>query len=371
MKHWKALHRWDNDTYLREQLGDMKECMIADECMVLSGSEDSQMVKEGLEFKNNFVNRDMLSDEFFQHFNQPHEEKYWYWYGQVPQHLKKDVHPHEFLWVDLEDEKAFGLFMWLSDPYIGPWLHYDQDHNFYVQVSGTKRFIMFPPWEYEHIYAYPRIHPFWHKSQVNFDHPDLEKHPEFAKAQGYVADLKQGDILYIPPYWWHHVRSKERSVSLASWSQSGVFKKMRYDLYEREFTFDREEGEKKKEWMVYFIKELIREVYPDVSEFFKKMYSLRWEPLGIKSMKRDDICQYVVVKNDEWDERIKEDVQYAVEAFSNCQYVPGDTEQSIGPNRRDMMAIRNVEMMEFIEVLLVDVIGAMNVSTFIEMCLMK
>jgi hypoxia-inducible factor 1-alpha inhibitor (HIF hydroxylase) len=57
------------------------------------------------------------------------------------------------------------------------------------------------------MHPFPRIHPRWHKSQVDFDHPDLDRVPNYVNAKAYEAILNPGDVLYVPPYWWHHVHS--------------------------------------------------------------------------------------------------------------------------------------------------------------------
>ena len=34
----------------------------------------------------------------------------------------------------------------------------------------------------------------------------------------YVAELQHGDVLIIPPYWWHHVSTIQPSISANVWS---------------------------------------------------------------------------------------------------------------------------------------------------------
>jgi len=49
----------------------------------------------------------------------------------------RDDTTNKYLWADPESQRAYGLFMWLSEGEVGPNLHYDQDHNFFVQINGT------------------------------------------------------------------------------------------------------------------------------------------------------------------------------------------------------------------------------------------
>ncbi len=46
---------------------------------------------------------------------------------------------------------------------------------------------MFPPWEWRALYPYPRTHPAWHKSQVEFDEPNLESMPNYATTRAYLV----------------------------------------------------------------------------------------------------------------------------------------------------------------------------------------
>lgn len=45
-------------------------------------------------------------------------------------------------------------------------------------------------------------------SEVDFFEPDYEKYPLFKEVKGkMLAEIGPGDILFIPSFWWHHVKS--------------------------------------------------------------------------------------------------------------------------------------------------------------------
>eukprot|EP00427_Karlodinium_veneficum_P027189 CAMPEP_0169200864 /NCGR_PEP_ID=MMETSP1016-20121227/10099_1 /TAXON_ID=342587 /ORGANISM="Karlodinium micrum, Strain CCMP2283" /LENGTH=437 /DNA_ID=CAMNT_0009277747 /DNA_START=184 /DNA_END=1494 /DNA_ORIENTATION=- len=96
--------------------------------------------------------------------------------------------------------------------------HYDLQPNIHVQLSGRKRFIIFPPDDWRHLYPFPVHHDLDRRSQVDLDKPDAAKFGNFSGAHGVVVELNPGDALYIPPYWWHHVQSiSPRTTSMAIW----------------------------------------------------------------------------------------------------------------------------------------------------------
>ena len=89
--------------------------------------------------------------------------------------------------------------------------HYDTQLNIACNVSGRRRFTLFPP------YCLPMLYPGPFDltiggtpvSLVDLDAPDLDRFPRFAEVwqEAVVADLEPGDALYIPYMWWHHVRA--------------------------------------------------------------------------------------------------------------------------------------------------------------------
>ena len=40
---------------------------------------------------------------------------------------------------------------------------------------------------------------------IDIDEPDLQHFPRFSAAQSWDCTLDPGDVLYIPPLWFHHV----------------------------------------------------------------------------------------------------------------------------------------------------------------------
>ncbi|CAE7219592.1 hif1an, partial [Symbiodinium sp. CCMP2456] len=96
--------------------------------------------------------------------------------------------------------------------------HYDLQPNLHVQLTGRKRFILFPPEDWRHLYPFPVHHDLDRRSMVDLDAPDCDRFPGWQNAKGYMVELEPGEALYIPPYWWHHVQSlTPETTSMAMW----------------------------------------------------------------------------------------------------------------------------------------------------------
>ena len=55
-------------------------------------------------------------------------------------------------------------------------------------------------------------------SPVNAEDVDLDRFPKVADALVLKATVHKGDVLYIPDYWWHHVRSSAAaSIGASLW----------------------------------------------------------------------------------------------------------------------------------------------------------
>jgi len=95
--------------------------------------------------------------------------------------------------------------------------HFDEAHNFFAQICGRKRFVLFSPAQFPNLYVYPYHHPADRQVQVDLDRPDYDKFPKYRDAKPIVTVLDPGDVLYLPPYWFHHVISLEDTISINFW----------------------------------------------------------------------------------------------------------------------------------------------------------
>lgn len=120
---------------------------------------------------------------------------------EVPQ-LQKDF---EFPDFGLKLMKGLPmLFFGGKDSYT--FMHYDIDlaNIFHFHFHGKKEVILFDQKQNEYLYKIP--HSLIVREDIDFTNPDYQKWPALKKAEGYVAQLEHGNILYMPEGYWHYMR---------------------------------------------------------------------------------------------------------------------------------------------------------------------
>lgn len=96
-----------------------------------------------------------------------------------------------------------------------PFIHFDicHTHAYSVQTFGKKTFYLWPPSETANMY--PGL---GNRASISHildpDQPDLAKFPKFALANGTKLELSAGEMLYIPPEWWHTTKSHELNLTI-------------------------------------------------------------------------------------------------------------------------------------------------------------
>lgn len=103
--------------------------------------------------------------------------------------------------------------LWVtSDGSLTP-LHYDTKNNLLTQMHGRREVTLFPSSEDERMYP-TRLTARNFLSLVDPEAVDRGLFPDFPSELKLTVVLNPGDTLFIPPFWWHHVRSRDVSVSV-------------------------------------------------------------------------------------------------------------------------------------------------------------
>jgi hypothetical protein len=113
--------------------------------------------------------------------------------------------------------------LWLGPAGYVTGLHADLvPFSLLAHLYGRKLLFLFPPNQEPSLYPQTdRPVQYAMYSAVNGFDPDLERHPRFADARGFQAELQPGELLYIPRGWWHLVQALEVSISVSLEAYSG------------------------------------------------------------------------------------------------------------------------------------------------------
>ncbi|KAI9366268.1 hypothetical protein BD770DRAFT_375791 [Pilaira anomala] len=140
---------------------------------------------------------------------------------QIPR-LEKDIIVPDYCYIEPNLTKFYTLRAKdvIKNAWFGPKgtispLHHDPYHNLLVQVVGSKYLRLISPQQTE--FVYPRTGLMTNTSEVDVNNQDNEKYPRFKQVDYVECVLQQGEILYIPPKWWHFVKSLETSFSVSLW----------------------------------------------------------------------------------------------------------------------------------------------------------
>ncbi|MFN6571987.1 cupin-like domain-containing protein [Dendronalium sp. ChiSLP03b] len=219
-EHWDACHKWSND-YLIDQCGDNIipvrfytksffndfhnfACEGGDYDTLEKKMKYKEYVKGYVEhIKNQNNNSNLLGCYLPQAY---FEERFPEIIADIayPQYLNRK--PIVFLWQGFSSNNFSSTTN----------LHFDGFHNIFAQVRGRKRILLFPPSNY--LSFYPPLEKsigIPEFSKVNPDVLNLELFPKFPWQEKIEIILQPGEMLYIPPFWWHYVTAVDENISLS------------------------------------------------------------------------------------------------------------------------------------------------------------
>jgi jumonji domain-containing protein 7 len=105
-----------------------------------------------------------------------------------------------------------AVCLWVAAPGQKSTIHNDNYHNLNAQIYGKKSYLLFPP-EQDPILYTEKINDTCWASHIDPQTPDLEKYPLFKDAEAIEAILGEGDMLYIPIFWFHQAFARSVSIS--------------------------------------------------------------------------------------------------------------------------------------------------------------
>ncbi|KAL0461001.1 UNVERIFIED_CONTAM: Lysine-specific demethylase [Sesamum latifolium] len=193
MTRWPAKDRWNDMNYLKKVAGlrtvpvKVGENYWRAECNqeLITFSE----FLERIQF-NGCSSKDMTYLAQHQLFDQIQE-------------LKQDIVTPDYCFAGGGEIRSLNA--WFGPPGIVTSLHYDPHHNLLAQVVGKTYIRLYPASLSEELYPHSES-MLSNFSQVDLDNIDEKEFPKVLDLEFLDCILEEGEMLYIPPNWWHYVR---------------------------------------------------------------------------------------------------------------------------------------------------------------------
>ncbi|CAI9290156.1 unnamed protein product [Lactuca saligna] len=205
MTHWPAITKWNDLNYLKKVAG-----------------YRTVPVEVGKNYLCNDWKQEMLTfSEFLERIqsnscDDAHAPTY---LAQHPlfdqiQELRNDIVTPDYCFAGGTEMKSVNA--WFGPAGTVTPLHHDPHHNILAQVVGKKYVRLYPASFSEELYPHTES---MHKnsSQVDLDNIDVSEFPKIQDLEFVDCILEEGEMLYIPPKWWHYVRSLTTSLSVSFW----------------------------------------------------------------------------------------------------------------------------------------------------------
>lgn len=123
--------------------------------------------------------------------------------------------------------------LWFSSPNTIVQPHYDMEHNYFLQLTGSKSFLLASP-DHSTVYSpHSYLHTQWRQAQNKYvlqreDVITLGVHAGLYNSSAHAAGvyhvtLEAGDALFIPAFYYHTVFAHSDSISLNAWIGSAAY----------------------------------------------------------------------------------------------------------------------------------------------------
>jgi len=180
--------------------------------------------------------------QFLNNDAQDKTNSYYIQYENVPKSLQANLTPPK--WANFLKHDMTGLWLGLGRTKAN--LHYDANENLMFMVAGSKKWTLFEPalsnslyegfckeskleiakskWNYDIVQRSEAKNEdiSFFNSPVQLSNVDFDRFPLLRAAlPPKVCHLNQGEILYLPSFWWHEVEStpdgEGRTIGINYW----------------------------------------------------------------------------------------------------------------------------------------------------------
>lgn len=204
ISHWPAMHKWKDMEYLKRTVGKRTVPVEVGQHYLAAG------------WKQELITISQLLERIQSKEEMPRGLTYLAQhplFDQISQ-LHGDILVPDY--CNASNGKLHSVNAWFGPTGTVTPLHHDPQHNLLAQVVGRKYVRLYPASVSEELYPYsePMLS---NSSQVDLDNLNHAKFPRAEQLPFMDCILDEGEMLYIPPKWWHYVKSLSISFSVSFW----------------------------------------------------------------------------------------------------------------------------------------------------------
>lgn len=203
MSHWPARTRWNSMNYLKRVAGDR-----------------TVPVEVGKNYLCPEWKQELITfSEFLERIQSGNTSAAPTYHAQHPlfdqiKELRKDILIPDYCYTGGGELRSINA--WFGPAGTVTPLHHDPHHNILAQVVGKKYIRLYSASLSEELYPHSET-MLCNTSQVDLDNIDDAAFPKVRDLEFMDCILDEGEMLYIPPKWWHYVRSLTASLSVSFW----------------------------------------------------------------------------------------------------------------------------------------------------------
>ncbi|XP_009776990.1 lysine-specific demethylase JMJ30-like [Nicotiana tabacum] len=204
MDHWPAKNKWNDMNYLRRVAG-FRTVPVEVGKNYLCPEWKQELITFS-EFLERIWSNDATSVETT--YLAQHQL-----FDQI-QELRQDIVIPDYCFTGGGEIRSLNA--WFGPAGTVTPLHHDPHHNILAQVVGKKYVRLYPASLSDELHPHSET-MLSNSSQVDLDNIDEKEFPKILDLEFQDCILEEGEMLYIPPKWWHYVRSLTTSFSVSFW----------------------------------------------------------------------------------------------------------------------------------------------------------
>lgn len=111
----------------------------------------------------------------------------------------------------------FRSRLWLARMGSRTPLHRDIPHNLILVTEGAKDVLLVAPRAGAGVYPYSFFSKAPNFARVDLRNPDAVRFPKSKGLSVIHTIVEAGEMIYIPPFWWHDILNLKKTTSLNHW----------------------------------------------------------------------------------------------------------------------------------------------------------